>query len=856
MPSTDFIFKSIVLFVALVIRATNIITTRPTTDVSMNKNQFLYTIDEESFKNTIIADLIEDSGFKETLETSELKSLRFKQLNQRVCNFLVEETTGLVVVVGRIDREQLCPQQQHQRQIDHTNNNNNYYLKKQHPSSCVCRLDVVVTPMKLFRSIQVFINILDINDNIPSFLDNYITLEIIESSPVNSTLNLPNAVDADITPNHIVGYNSQEFTDANFTLQSSKPYFFFVQFENLSDGVGQLKLILLRTIDREILSSHYIVVSAFDDGMPSKTGSMQVLITIKDVNDNNPQFDYNFQEVKVSENVAIGSLVSRVTASDADEGDNAHVTYRFDDTTAHKYGQVFSIGETSGDIHVVGQIDFEETNVYKLMVKAEDKHSSSESRSADAIVVVNVADVNDNPPSISFSAFESTQSNTIGVEENLEEGSFVANIYVTDLDSSKNGDFMCFENSIYFSLKKVFLEGEFRLETKSSFDREITSEYFISITCSDNGLPSLTSHKTLNVQVIDTNDNKPSFKHSADVTLHVEENKHKEVLLFTFVATDNDQPNTNNSLITYSFEPRNTNNLHQHHRHHHHLHKNYFSINYSSGDLKSSREPVDRETHESFVFKVFACDNGRPRECDSMNVKIIIDDANDEKPLFPVKTFVFSLKENKPAGSELGIVTAKDYDMFPFNQHSFYMEKNNFEKSEKDFKSYGENYDRYYVDSSDRNDIVFDDNDKNKEENKNNYVNEKNKKYDNVKYANLKTNEQFRNNQTFILNEIKNIENQDNIINKTSILNINLMKNNPTDDTQTTQTSNEHLFRTKEDASKEKTHKLFHLESQSGRLATRLKLDRELRSYYRFAIKVIHHWNFFCAIFFKSFYKN
>ena len=789
----------------------------------MLKEQFFYTIDEEPFNNTIIANLIEDAGFSETLDIMTLKTLKFQQLNQPICNFMIEERTGIIVVIGRIDREELCSQQEEKFQ-------NNYFIEKKLVSTCVCRLDIVVTPMNLFRSLQIYINILDVNDNTPSFPVNETTVYFLENSNINSSVTLPNPTDLDLKPNNIVNYKLKEYKDSLLTTESLRGAYFKVAFEHLTDHVDQLKLVLIRPIDREAQDSHFLVLTAEDGGQPSKSGLLNVVVQVKDVNDNNPTFDYNFQEVKVSENIAVGSLVSRVFATDADLGTNAFIVYSFDDVTVKKYNKFFEIGSKTGDIHVIGKLDYEENTVYKLMVRAQDKPILTEARSADAIVVVNVVDINDNPPVISLSAFAQTQSNIIGVEENLEEGSFVANLYVSDHDSGKNGEVYCYENSLFFKLKKVSLEGEFRLETELVFDRENASEYFISITCVDNGTPSLTTLKTLNVQIIDTNDHTPLWSHQNDIELRVQENDLNETVLFVFSATDEDQSGTLNSLIHYEFENSYT-------EQHLQLIQTYFALDKHNGQLKLKGNLIDREKNDFFEFSIKACDQGRPILCAIANVKIIVDDENDEKPQFPVKTFVFSLKENMPAGSELGVVTSKDNDLAPFNQHSFYivndsmllnihntkmqkeeivtkkiMKKTNKENETYDIKSNGNIHS--YDSIEDTN--LFSD-------------------YEFVEYKSLKTK---KNKDSIILHKIEKIidlKGGDTSKHRKHFLNplINKTEKFEQDPTRTNSFSQPST-----DEALEKTTQMFHLETKSGRLATRFKLDREMRNNYRFYIMV------------------
>lgn len=91
------------------------------------------------------------------------------------------------------------------------------------------------------------------------------------------------------------------------------------------DGSTEVRLVLKRPLDRETCDVHRVTVVAVDGGDPPRSGSAIVMINVLDANDNGPSFEYSSYEVTVTENLAVGTTVAKVTAYDPDIGPNAEV---------------------------------------------------------------------------------------------------------------------------------------------------------------------------------------------------------------------------------------------------------------------------------------------------------------------------------------------------------------------------------------------------------------------------------------------------------------------------------------------------------------------------------------------------
>src|SRR6218665_311661 len=333
--------------------------------------QLLYDLQEEVGVGLTIGDVFSDAFRGRRYSDDVIQSLRFRFLNQPPCPVIIDEKKGVLRTDGRIGRESLCP--------DTTD------------LQCLIRLDVAVTPMSHFAIVKVCIKVQDINDNDPEFHPNRKVHEMLESSPLVSLLLLPAAVDRDVSRNSVQDYRLVADPESDC---------FELTVNQKSDQSTDVRLVLARPLDRESVDVHRLTVLALDGGTPSRTGSLEVNIVVVDANDNSPVFDSNSYEVTVVENLATMTTVARVRAVDKDDGKNAQVIYYLSAPSQINHGDVFAVNASSGEVIVIGDVDYESTSVYRLMVSARD--CGSDPVTSDTMVVVRVLDANDNPPEITI----------------------------------------------------------------------------------------------------------------------------------------------------------------------------------------------------------------------------------------------------------------------------------------------------------------------------------------------------------------------------------------------------------------------------------------------------------------------
>ncbi|ERE83181.1 protocadherin-3-like protein [Cricetulus griseus] len=343
------------------------------------------------------------------------------------------------------------------------------------------------------------LEIVDVNDNAPEFFENAMQLKVLESSPAGTIIPLGNAVDLD------VGRNGLQ----NYTI-SPKSHF-HVRTRRRRDGRKHPELVLDRALDREEQPELSLTLTALDGGSPPRSGTAQVHILILDINDNAPEFTQSLYEVQILEKSLVGSVIITVSASDLDTGNFGAISYVFFHAS-EEILKTFQLNPITGDIQLVKSLDYEKINTYEVDIEAKDGGGLS----GKCTVIVQVVDVNDNPPELTLTSVNSP------IPENSAE-IVVAVFSVADLDSGDNGKVTCsIQNNLPFILKRS-VENFYTIVSEGALDRESRAEYNITITVTDLGTPRLTTQHTITVQVSDVNDNAPAFTQTS-YTLFVQEN--------------------------------------------------------------------------------------------------------------------------------------------------------------------------------------------------------------------------------------------------------------------------------------------------------------------------------------------
>lgn len=249
----------------------------------------------------------------------------------------------------------------------------------------------------------------DVNDFAPEFDAQEATLSLPENTELRTVIYAAHARDHDSGDNGRVRYRLLRNPDGVFAV---------------SPAQGTLSLV--KRVDYEKRRTYELVISATDMGSPPLSSNLTLRIDVQDHNDNPPVFEKAESVVSVKEDLPVNSQLLQLTATDADTGNNARLTYRLIDPP----GKLFGIFPNSGWLYLKDSLDRETTDQYRLTVEVTD--NGTPSQSARARAVVRVLDVNDHAPEFSQQTYE------FSVSENMRAGTAVGSLAATDRDLGSN----------------------------------------------------------------------------------------------------------------------------------------------------------------------------------------------------------------------------------------------------------------------------------------------------------------------------------------------------------------------------------------------------------------------------------
>ncbi|XP_035016851.2 protocadherin alpha-5 isoform X5 [Hippoglossus stenolepis] len=567
---------------------------------SLAAAQVVYSVTEESSSGTTVGHLAKDLH----LDVQELESRGFQISGPNTRYFEVNVKTGILLVKDRIDREELCS-----RNV-----------------KCSLEVEAIVnSPLNLYR---FEVKILDINDNAPSFRIPGIVLNVSESSFPGERFTLPNAFDADVGSYSVKGYKLSQ--NEHFTLDV----------QNSGEQAISAEMVLQKALDREKQAVIKLTLTAVDGGKPQKSGTLHITVNVQDVNDNVPVFDKQLYKATVAENTQQGATVISVHAQDLDEGLNGEILYSFINHDNDNNVNKFKINAVTGEITVNGELDHEKSNAVEIRVQAKDKAPNP--RASHCKVLVEITDVNDNPPEISVTSLVDV------VKEDAALDTMVGLITVRDNDSDKNGVVQVkIVDPVPFKIKNTY-KNHYSLVVDGTLDRERASLYNVTIVATDEGVPPLSSTSVITVHVSDVNDNPPRFKEPV-INIFVKENSPVGVI-YTMTADDPDVDE--NAKVTFSVMNNNNNK--------NNVIGSVINVNSETGDIVSLQS-FNFEELKTFQFKVQAKDSGVPPLSSNVTVNVLILDENDNSPtvLSPYSEHGSVNSESIPYSAEAGYFVAK-----------------------------------------------------------------------------------------------------------------------------------------------------------------------------------------------------
>ncbi|PVD34517.1 hypothetical protein C0Q70_05792 [Pomacea canaliculata] len=431
------------------------------------KHVVLGPFQEQQRSGILVGNIAQASNIAEEMESSKFRSLKYEVLDpnnlQTASLFTLNGQTGGVFTSAMIDREAVC----------------------EFKEVCLLNFDVSVSfdTNEYLCIVRVSINITDVNDNMPTFPRETITLDITEGNTPGTFYLLPSAVDKDTKVNSVVEYRLQT-TTSPFRLHVEK---------NLDDSF-KVSLVVTKVLDREERDNYLLRVEAIDGGLPPLMGTLTVHINVTDINDNAPIFSEQTYSISVVENAPVGTVIGRVKADDLDTGMNARITYGFSGSGGGEMQKLFSLHPDSGEIHIKAPLQYVSGNTFTAIVQAKD--NGFPAQVSQAQLTITVVDVGNNPPRMEFLPKKTIYENTIQIAENANLRTVIGTVKVEDNDPGLSGVVNCRVSHESFKVQKL-VDTVFVVLLQQQLDRELEEKVNVTIKCSDAGSPPMTSSTTL-----------------------------------------------------------------------------------------------------------------------------------------------------------------------------------------------------------------------------------------------------------------------------------------------------------------------------------------------------------------------
>ncbi|KAG3266103.1 protocadherin gamma-A7-like [Ictidomys tridecemlineatus] len=432
-------------------------------------------------------------------------------------------------------------------------------------------------PLSGILNIQV--TVVDVNDHTPVFSLPQYQVTVPENVPVGTRLLTVNAVDPDEGVNGEVTYSFRKITPK------------LLQIFHLNSLTGELST--LESLDYEESSFYEIEVQAQDG--PGSLTKAKVLITILDVNDNAPEVTLMSISNSIPEDTPPGTVIALFYLQDRDSGKNGEVTCTLPENLPFKL-------EISIDNYyrlvTAENLDREKLSLYNITLKAID--GGTPPLSTETHISIHVADTNDNPPTFSHSSY------SIYIPENNPRGASIFSVTAHDPDSDKNAQvtYSLDEDATQETSVSSYISINSDtgvLYALQSFDYEQFRNLQLRVTAHDSGDPPLSSKVSLNLFVLDQNDNVPEILYPTlptDWSTGVElapRSAEPGYLVTKVVAVDKDSGQ--NAWLSYRLLKASDPGL--------------FSVGLHTGEVRIARALLDRDTlRQSLVVAVQ--DHGQP----------------------------------------------------------------------------------------------------------------------------------------------------------------------------------------------------------------------------------------------------
>ncbi|XP_058506399.1 protocadherin alpha-10-like [Solea solea] len=439
----------------------------------------------------------------------------------------------------------------------------------------------------------ITINVLDINDNAPVFSQTLYKVNVFENVKIGTSIITLNATDLDTGSNGEVRYLISKAGRGKQTDVFS-----------IDEKTGTVTN--KKNIDFEENNAFEIRVQASDRASSPLTSHAKLLIEVLDINDNAPEITVTSMLNTVKEDASIGTAIALVSVFDKDGGNNGIVNCKISNNVPFKLDSSY---KNYYSLVVDGPLDRESASQYNISITATDEGSPP--LSSTSVITVHVSDVNDNKP-----IFIENMIN-IYLKENSPVGAVIKTVSAFDVDVDQNGEVrfsFLHDNSDSLPLSTMMnINSETGdIISLQSFNFEELKTFQFKVQATDSGVPPLSSNVTVNVFILDENDNSPVIlapysEHGSVNSESIPYNVEAGHIVAKIRAVDADSGY--NALLSYHLPEPKGNNL--------------FRIGTSTGEIKTKRRMSDNDL-KTHPLVVLVSDNGEPSLSATVSIEVMV----------------------------------------------------------------------------------------------------------------------------------------------------------------------------------------------------------------------------------------
>ena len=497
-------------------------------------------------------------------------------------NFIVGENTGIITLVTRLDYEE-----EMEREFTIT----------------IYATDSV----GLNNSVPVVIILQNVNEVLPSIHASSFAVAVSENILTGTALSSISCQDSDDAADGLMPILTL------LTNLTNVP----IAFQTSGGSQSQGSLITSSMLDYEERTQFLVMFNCRDSG--GLTSMAEIRIAVEPYNDNRPEFEQSQYNTTLVENPRIGTLVTTITASDADLGNYNQIHYSIvNDNT----GSPFSIESDTGSVRVTGLIDYELRRDYILDIEAVDiiplgDTSGSIPLSATTQLNIAIIDLNDNRPSLTPLSVITTEN-----EGDVVPPIVIQTFQCSDIDSGMNGEVSL---QVASGNSNFYLNGS-DLLFNGSVDDNIT--YTGSVICSDMGTPPQSRTAPVTFIISSENQHPPVFVEGSEINITISDDSPVGQSFYRILATDRDGSDTPDGQITYQIGPAGS----------------IIFIDTVTGDLFVAA-PIRIPTQTVYVFTVTISDGGTPSLGNTATLYLTVTTGDNSPPHFTRAQYSTSIPE-------------------------------------------------------------------------------------------------------------------------------------------------------------------------------------------------------------------